>query len=222
MKIKAIITGATGMVGKGVLYECLEHPDVEEILTINRNSLNINHPKLKEIIHADFQNINPIKEKLNNYNACFFCMGVSSVGLSEEKFHHLTFDIVKEFADTLYPINPDLNFIYVSGTGTDSSEKGKVMWARVKGKTENYILNKGFRKAFMYRPGLIIPEKGIKSKTPLYNAIYVIFRPLFPLLKKFKGITTTGRLGRAMINTILNGSDKIHLKNEDINQVAGK
>ncbi len=222
MKIKAIITGTTGMVGKSVLLECLDRPDVESILVINRTSLGMTHPKLKEVLHSNFKDLSPIKEQLKDYNACFFCMGVSVVGLNEEQYSKITFDITRHFADVLHELNPDMVFNYVSGTGTDSTEKGRSMWARVKGKTENYILNKGFKDAYMFRPGAIIPEKGIKSKTGWYNFFYIISTPIFPMLKKLKSITTTTKLGQAMINSVLYNYPEKHLENKDINALAEK
>ncbi len=220
--MKVIITGTTGMIGKGVLYECLEHPKVESVLVINRNSLKIHHPKLKEIIHKDFTNLIPIKDELKGYDAIFHCMGVSVVGLNEEQYTKITFNVTKQFSDILFDLNPNMTFNYVSGTGTDSSEKGRSMWARVKGKTENYILNKGFKHAYMFRPGAIIPEKGIKSRTNWYKFMYIIFTPFFPSLKKSKNITTTTKIGFAMINSVLYGSPKLHPENRDINQLALK
>lgn len=220
MKIKAIITGATGMVGKAVLLECLDHPEVESVLLINRRSIEINHPKLKEVIHSDFYNLSSIKAELKGYNACFFCMGISSIGMDEDKYSKLTFDLTAHFADVLHELSPDMIFNYVSGTGSDSSEKGKTMWARVKGKTENYILNKDFKDAYMFRPNMIIPEKGIKSSTGWYNAIYVIMKPFFFILKNRKNITTTTKLGTAMINSILFPQDLKHLENMEINKMA--
>lgn len=215
-----IITGSTGMVGKGVLLECLEAPDIKYILVINRNPINLKHPKLKEIILGDFTLIEEKRESLKGYDACFFCMGVSSVGLSEEAFFNLTYKPVKAFADLLYSINQNLIFNYVSGTGTDSTEKGNTMWARVKGKTENEILYKGFKDAYAFRPGMIIPEKGIQSKTRLYNAIYIVLKPFFPLLAKSKNITTTSKLGKAMINTLRFPIANKFLENKDINQLS--
>lgn len=218
--MKVIITGATGMVGKAVLLECLESLEIESILVINRKSLNLSHPKLTEVIHKDFSNLNSIKNKMSDYDACFHCMGVSSIGLDEKKFHKLTFDISKEFADTLYKLNPDMIFNYVSGTNTDSTEKGPTMWARIKGKTENYILNKGFKDAYMFRAGAIIPEKGIKSSTRWYNILYVLAKPFFGLMRKSNNITTTTKLGQAMINSISKPQSLKHLENKDINDLA--
>ena len=170
---KVIITGSTGMVGKGVLLECLESPKNEKVLVINRSSLNNDHPKLKEELLSDFQQIDTIKDKLQVYDACFHCMGVSSAGKSEEEYHKLTFDITKSIVDACYAANVNMVLTYVSGAGTDSTEKVNTMWARVKGKTENYILNKGFKDAYMFRAGAIIPERGIKlSLKPLYTMPY--------------------------------------------------
>ncbi len=220
MSKKVIITGATGMVGKSILLECLEHNSIEKVLVINRKSLGLKHTKIKEIIHQDFNNLAPIKDQLADYDACFFGMGVSSIGLNEEQFSKLTFNIIKQFADTLYDINPNMVFNYVSGTKTDSTESGNIMWARVKGKTENYILNKGFKDAYMFRAGAIIPEKGIKSNTNWYQYLYVVMSPFFPLLKKMKNITTTTKLGKAMINSVLYPIDLKHLENIDINKLS--
>lgn len=218
--MKVIITGATGMVGKSALLECIEHSEVEKVLLVNRTSLGMNHPKVEELLLSDFKNIDKYKESLNGYDACFFCMGVSVLGLDESAYTNITYNITKAFADTLFDVNKNMVFNYVSGTGTDSTEKGKTMWARVKGRTENYVLNKGFKDAYMFRPGAIIPEKGIKSRTGWYNAIYVLTKPLFPLMKKSKNITTTTKLGQAMINSVLSPIKKKHLENIDINKLA--
>lgn len=222
MAKKVIITGASGMVGRGVLLECLESPLIETVLLVNRSSIGITHPKLKEVLLKDFTQIESLKNQLVGYDACFFCMGVSSIGMNEETFSKLTFDTAKAFADTLYALNPSMVFNYVSGTQTDSTEQGNVMWARVKGRTENWILNKGFKDAYAFRPGIILPEKGIKSKTGWYNLFYVVFRPFFPLLKKSKNITSTTNVGLAMINTLVKPCDKKHLENADINVLATK
>lgn len=218
--MKIIITGSTGMVGKGVMLECLDSSEVEKVLVVNRNSLDMKHPKLKEVILEDFTNFASIKDELVGYDACFHIMGVSSVGKSEEQFNELTFEVTKSLVDAAYEGSPNMVFNYVSGTGTDTSEKGRVMWARVKGKTENYVLNKGFKDAYMFRPGAIIPERGIKSRTGWYNAIYVIIRPFFGIMKKMKNVTTTTRIGSAMINSVYVNQDKKHLENADINILA--
>ena len=215
---KVIITGTTGMIGKGVLYECLDHPEITEVLVINRTSLGMQHAKLKEVLHKDFSDLCAIKETLQGYDACYFCLGVSVVGMNEEKYTNLTYNLTTHFAETV--INPNMTFIYVSGTGTDSTEQGRTMWARVKGRTENALLAMPFKKSYMFRPGMIIPLKGIKSGTGWYNAIYTILRPFFPLFLRSSNITDTTRIGIAMINVLLNGSDKTHLENKDINALA--
>ncbi|MEZ5017490.1 MAG: NAD-dependent epimerase/dehydratase family protein [Flavipsychrobacter sp.] len=218
MKLRVIITGTTGMVGKGVLYECLDSNNIEEVLIINRSTVGIKHPKLTEIIHKDFFDLSSVKKRLQGYDACFFCLGVSAVGMSEEQYTGLTYDLTIHFAETV--VSPNMTFLYVSGTGTDSTEKGRSMWARVKGKTENKLLSMPFKKAYMFRPGVILPKKGIQSKTRWYNTMYKITRPLFPLLEKLPSVTDTARVGKAMINVALHGSDKIHLENRDINNIA--
>jgi hypothetical protein len=215
-----IITGSTGMVGKGVLLECLESEHVDSVLVINRETVNVQHPKLKEIIHKNFYNLESIKHELKGYHACFYCLGISSVGMKEDEYATITFDITKHFADIMYEQSPNANFIYVSGAGTDSTEKGRIMWARVKGKTENMILNKGFQDAYAFRPGAILPVKGVKSKTGWYNFIYEIIKPINPILLKSKSVTTTSKIGLAMIDVVLNPQDLKHLENLDINRIA--
>jgi hypothetical protein len=222
MKINAVITGSTGMVGKGVLLECLDNSQIESVLVINRESVGIRHPKLKEIIHRNFSDLAAIRSQLTGYNACFFCLGISSAGLSERVYSEITFDLTIHFARNLVELNPDMTFCYISGAGTDSSEKGRVMWARVKGRTENALLNMGFKAAYMFRPGLIKPMRGIRSKTRLYNAVYVIIRPLFPLLKGIPGmITDTDILTRALIHVTASGYNKKVLETRDINLAGG-
>lgn len=214
---KVIITGSTGMVGKGVLLECLDHSEIEKVLIINRKSLEMQHPKLQEILLSDFLEIASIKDQLKAYDACFYCMGVSAIGMNEDAYHKITYSMTEAIAEVLYELNPNMVFNYVSGTGTDSTEQGNTMWARVKGKTENMVLNKGFKDAYAFRPGAILPEKGIKSSTGWYNAIYFIMRPFFPLMRKSKNRTSTTILGQAMINTLFHPQDLKHLENPDIN-----
>jgi uncharacterized protein YbjT (DUF2867 family) len=217
MKIKAIITGTTGMVGEGVLHECLLHPDVESVLVINRKSCEVKHPKLKEIILKDFFDLSSIKEQLAGYNACYFCAGVSSVGKKEEEYKHITYDLTLNFAKTLLKLNSDLTFCYVSGVGTDSTEKGRSMWARVKGKTENDLM-KLFKNAYMFRPGYIQPIKGLKN----YYKIYKVFMPFYAILKILfpKYVVTLEEIGKAMINVTLKGSDKKILECREIAELA--
>lgn len=217
--MKVLITGSTGMVGKGVLLECIEDERISEIVLINRKPIDINSEKITEVIVKDYGEL-VSGEIFDNLDGCFHCMGISSIGLSEEKFSIVTFDLTKILVDLVFERSPQCVFNYVSGTGTDSSEKGKTMWARVKGKTENYVLNKGFKDAYAFRPGAIVPEKGIKSSTGWYNAIYVITRPLFPLMKKVASITTTTRIGTAMINSIQVNQALKHLEGKDINELA--
>ncbi|MCP9768479.1 NAD-dependent epimerase/dehydratase family protein [Lacihabitans sp. LS3-19] len=220
MKYKVIITGSTGMVGKGVLLACLESDAILEVLVINRSAIDISNPKLKEVLLKDFTKTDSIKEQLKGYDACFHCMGVSSSGLNEANYTILTFEVTKSLVDTLLEINPKMTFNYVSGTGTDTSEKGRSMWARVKGKTENYILNKGFGASYMFRPGFIVPEKGIKSKTKLYRFFYAILKPFFGLIVKSKNVTTTTKLGIAMIASLNKKYEKTYLENQEINALA--
>ena len=217
-KIKAIITGTTGMVGEGVLHECLQHPDVESVLVINRKQCGVKHEKLKEILHKDFFDLDLLQDQLAGYNACYFCAGVSSVGKDEAEFTRLTYDLTLNFANTLLKLNHKMTFCYVSGTGTDSSEEGKSMWGRVKGKTENDLLKLPFKDAYMFRPGYIQPIKGLKNtKGP-----YKILSPFYPLWKLLfpKYIVRLEEIGQAMINATLVGSDKKALGCMDIVQLA--
>jgi hypothetical protein len=211
------------MVGKGVMLECLDHEKIDRVLTIGRNKLDIEHPKLEEILHGDFADFNPIKDKLSGYDACFFCMGVSSAGMKEEAYRHITYDYTLGLADILYELNPGMTFSYVSGQGTDSSEKGRIMWARVKGKTENDLLHKGFRQAYMFRPGIIIPLRGIKSRTKMYQFMYDYFLWLVRLIKALapNSTVTTTQIGLAMINSMLHGADQKILAPRDILKLAG-
>lgn len=220
MKLNVIITGSTGMVGKGVLLECIDSPDVESILVINRSPVDVMHPKVKEIIHKDFFDLGLVRDQLTGYNACFFCLGVSSVGMKEADYKRFTYDLTLGFAKVVLFLNPDMTFCYVSGAGTDSSEKGKSMWARVKGKTENDLLSLGFKAAYMFRPGYIHPMRGIRSKTPLYNAFYAVLKPMYGLLKRMpKYVTDNVTIGRAMIAVAKNGYSKGVLESLDINSI---
>jgi hypothetical protein len=218
MKIKAIITGSTGMVGEGVLHECLLSPEVESILVINRRPCGYKHPKLKEIIHSNFFDFSEVKERLDGFNACFFCLGVSSVGMNEEKYHRFTYDLTMSLANTLVSVNSEMVFCYVSGVGTDSSEKGRSMWARVKGKTENQLIKMPFRNAFMFRPGYIQPTKGLKNSYKIYK----LFAPLYPIWKTLfpKYVCTLREIGLAMINAANKGYDKKILEVTDIKTLA--
>ena len=216
--MKVIITGATGMVGKGVLLECLDHNAITEVLSIGRRSLNMEHPKLKELIHKDFSEFESVKSKLNGYDACYLNMGVSAVGLSEEEYHKLTYEYTLSLARVLLSLNPEMTITYVSGVGTDSTEKGRSMWARVKGKTENHLLALGFRQAYMFRPGMIIPLRGIKSSTRLYQFMYDYFMWLVKLIKFIapKSVVNTTEIGLAMINLSIGSYSKNILEPADI------
>jgi len=217
-----LITGSTGMVGKGVLLECLADPTIERVVVVNRSSVGIKHDKLTEVLHQNFHDISSIKREISNIDACFFCLGVSSFRMPEDTYHKLTYDLTIQFAETFKEVNPNAVFCYVSGVGTDSTEKGRSMWARVKGKTENKILSM-FDRAYMFRPGYIQPLKGIRSKTPLYDRLYLVFKPLYYILKHFpSSATNTENFGRAMIAVLQRGYDKQHLGNREINDLAKK
>lgn len=218
--MKVIITGSTGMVGRGVLLECLDDSRISQVLLVNRNPIDLKHPKIKEVLHSDFYNFEDLKETFKGFDACFHCMGVSSAGISNERFHGLTFEISEALFSTAYKANPNMVATYVSGEGTDSSEKGKIGWARIKGKTENMMLNMGFKDAYAFRPGIILPERGVKSKTRLYNLGYVLMRPFFPLLRKLKSVTTSINMGKAMINLLFEPQELKHLEGADINVAA--
>lgn len=218
----ALITGSTGMVGRAVLIECLESKSISKVIIINRKSIGFKHVKLNEIILSNIENLSNVKEEIGSIDACFHCMGVSVVGLNEDQYHKITVEYTKILVDIVYDLNPMAVFNYVSGAGSDSSEKGDTMWARVKGKAENYLLNKGFKDAYAFRPGAIIPEKGVKSKTPIYNILYVLSKPFYPWLKKMKSVTTSSNLGLAMINSIDFPQENKHLENPDITELAEK
>ncbi|WP_372755008.1 NAD-dependent epimerase/dehydratase family protein [Mariniflexile sp.] len=218
--MKVIITGSTGMVGRSTLNECLLNNKVKQVLIINRRPLGVSHPKLKEIIHTDFSDFSTLKNKLIDYDACFHCMGVSSLGKNEAEFSKFTYTITKSLADTCYDANRNMIFNYVSGSGTDFSEQGKIMWARVKGKTENYILNKGFKDAYCFRLGALIPEGDVGSGSSWYKYIYMVMKPFYPLMKKIKSVTTSSKFGKAMINSVHANQKLKHLEGIDINRMA--
>jgi uncharacterized protein YbjT (DUF2867 family) len=218
MKIKTIILGSTGMVGEGVLYKSLKHPAVESVLVINRRPCGVLHEKLTEIIHADFMDFSAIAEKLHGYDACFFCMGVSSLGIDAKTYQKITYDLTLHVARTLVRLNPDMTFCYVSGAGTDSSESGRSRWARVKGKTENDLMKLPFRGAYMFRPGYIQPIKGLKNTYKIYK----ILSPLYPILRRVftTYVCSLDEIGLAMINASLYGSNVKILENKDIAGLA--
>lgn len=218
--LHVIITGATGMVGEGVLHECLQNNDVAGVLVINRKPGGVVHPKLREIIHADFYDLNPIRDQLKGYDACFFCLGVSAIGKSEEEYYRMTYTLTLSFAGVLAEQNPGMTFCYISGSGTDSSEKGRAMWARVKGKTENDLMKLPFKKAYAFRPGYMQPTKGLRNTKPYYKFMswmYPFLRTVFPGM-----VSTLKELGDAMINTAVSGYSKPVLEVKDIVQMAHK
>jgi uncharacterized protein YbjT (DUF2867 family) len=221
-KMKVIITGATGMVGKGVLLECLDDNAVESVLCIGRNPLEQKHPKLQELIHTNFDDFSAINDELKGYDACFYCLGISAAGLNEKAYTTITYDYAMALAKRLLELNPNMTFNYVSGQGTDSSENGRIMWARVKGKTENNLLNFGFKQAYMFRPGGIIPLRGIKSRTKSYQFIYDYFMWLVKLIKLLapNSVVNTTQIGKAMINSIVHGYEKKILGPKDIIELA--
>lgn len=218
--MKVIITGSTGMVGKGVLIQCLEDNRIKKILLVNRTSIKLNNPKIKEIICDNFLNLADYEKDFIGYDACFHCMGISVVGSSDKYYKTTTYDITKIITDLVFKGNKNAVFNYVTGEGTDSSEKGPIRWARIKGKAENYILQKGFKDSYMFRAGIIIPEKGIKSRTKIYNLFYVLMRPVYPILKLLPFITTTSKLGNAMINTLFFNHKKKIINNIHINKIS--
>jgi len=215
--IKTIITGATGMVGEGVLHECLQHPNVEQVLVVNRKPCGVVHPKLKEVIHSDFFDLKPIESQLTGYDACFFCLGVSSVGMKEPEYYNLTYTLTLGFAETLARLNPEMTFEYISGASTDSTEKGSSMWARVKGKTEN-DLAKLFKKEYNFRPGYMHPTPGLKNTNKYYK--YITW--LYPIVKAIapNSVSTLKEMGIAMINAALYGYEKQVLEVKDIKELA--
>jgi len=219
-KIKVIITGATGMVGEGVMHECLLHPQVEAVLVINRRPCGVEHSKLKEIVHPDFFDLSSIEEQLKGYDACFFCLGVSSVGMKVEDYYKTTYTLTINLAETLSKLNSSMTFCYVSGAGTDSTEKGRSNWATVKGKTENDLMKLPFKQAFAFRPAFIKPTPGLKHTLSLYkyvNWLFPIGRALYP-----NGFCTLTEIGLAMINASINGYEKKIVTGRDIIILAAR
>lgn len=213
--LKIILTGATGMVGEGVLFECLENENVSEVLLVSRRHYDCAHPKVKELLVPDFRQLNGVAERLQGYDACFFCAGVSSVGMNEETYRNLTYDTTLSFAKTVLAQNPGLVFTYVSGSKTDSTEKGRLMWARVKGKTENDLMKLPFRGEYNFRPGAMLPFDGQKNWNKAYRFIAKILRALAP-----KSVLTMKEVGRAMIQVAQQVPPKQVLEIADIRALA--
>ncbi len=220
--MKVILFGATGMVGQGVLRECLLDPGVEHVLSVGRSATGQQHPKLKELVQADLMDLSRVEDTLTGYDACFFCLGVSAAGMSEQDYRRITYDLTLAAARTLSSRNPGMTFIYVSGMGTDSTEKGRAMWARVKGETENALLRLPFKAAYMFRPGFILPLHGVRSRTRLYRATYAVMRPLGPMLRALfpRHVMTTEQLGRAMLEAVRRGAPKHVLEAPDLVELS--
>jgi uncharacterized protein YbjT (DUF2867 family) len=220
--VKILLFGATGMIGQGVLRECLRDPDVRLVQTVGRTATSVQNPKLKEIVQPDLFQYAAIEQQLSGFDACFFCLGVASAGMKAADYYHLTYELTLAAAETLARLNSHVTFIYVSGSGTDSSERGRMRWARVKGKTENALLHLPFKAAYMFRPGFIQPLHGIQSRTPLYRFFYTLTGPVLPLLRRMlpNQILTTEQLGLAMLVAAKRGAPKPLLEARDIRALA--
>jgi uncharacterized protein YbjT (DUF2867 family) len=220
--MKVILFGATGMIGQGVLRECLLASDVEVVETMGREATGAQHPKVREVVHREMRDYSAIERELTGFDACFFCLGVSSAGMSEADYERVTYGITMAAAETLARLNPGMTFIYVSGQGTDSTEKGRAAWARIKGKTENALMKLRFKGAYMFRPGVIQPLYGVKSKTGWYRMMYIVARPLLtPLRMLFPAyILTTEQIGRAMLAVARQGAAKNILESADIARIS--
>jgi uncharacterized protein YbjT (DUF2867 family) len=219
--MNVLLFGATGMVGQGVLRECLLDLEVKLVQTIGRTATRRQHPKLREIEHRDLSRYDTLDDQLSGFDACFFCLGISSSGMKEDEYERVTYGITMAAAEPLSRLNPQMTFIYVSGAGTDSSERGRIMWARVKGKTENALLRLPFKAAYMFRPGIIEPLHGARSKTPAYRIGYTLMAPLLPLLRRVfpNFILTTEQIGLAMLAVAKRGAPKQVLESKDIRAV---
>jgi uncharacterized protein YbjT (DUF2867 family) len=219
--MRVLLFGATGMIGQGVLRECLLDPRVTKVLAVGRGGSGQTHPKLRDVVHPDFLDFTAIEGDLSGQDACFFCLGVTSAGLTEAAYQRITHDVTLAAATTLARLNPAMTFAYISGAGADSTEHGRIMWARVKGKTENALLRLPFRAVYLFRPGAIQPLHGITSRTRLYRVLYRVLGPLLPLLKALSpdSLTTTEQLGRAMIHAALGSAPSGVLEMQDINRL---
>jgi uncharacterized protein YbjT (DUF2867 family) len=216
--MRIIIFGATGMIGQGALRECLQDSEVEQVVSVVRADSAVHHEKLLQIIHTNFLDFSAVQDQFHNLDACLYCLGISSSGMNEADYSRITCDFALAAASTLLPLNPQMTFVYVSGAGSDSSEKGRVMWARVKGKTENALLSMPFRAAYIFRPGLIQPLAGITSKTPTYRLLYKYCGPLVSILRRVwpRYVTTTAELGQAMLAAAKDGTEKRVVETKEI------
>ena len=219
--MKIVIFGATGMVGQGVLRECLLAPDVEAVLAVGRSATGLRDAKLREMVVADLFDTRQYAGELAGFDACFFCLGVSSAGMTEASYTRLTYDLTMAVAEALVQINPAMTFVYISGKGTDSSERGSTMWARVKGRLENALLGLPFG-AYMFRPGFIMPLHGIRSKTRAYRILYAILKPVSPLLRWAfpRQVLTTEEVGLAMLTVARHGTTKRVLETGDLRELV--
>jgi uncharacterized protein YbjT (DUF2867 family) len=219
--VKAVLFGATGMIGQGVLRECVLDDGITEVLCVGRKASGSTAPKVRDLVHADLYDYSSVEQALTGYDACFFCLGVSSAGMTEAEYTHVTYELALAAAKTLVALNPSMTLCFISGQGTDSSERGRTMWARVKGKTENALLSLPFKSAYMFRPGAIQPLHGITSRTTSYRVLYAMLGPALPALRRaFPGfVTSTEVLGKAMIAVARKGFSKKVLESADINAV---
>jgi uncharacterized protein YbjT (DUF2867 family) len=220
--MNAVLFGATGMIGQGVLRECLLDPGVDRVLAVGRTPPPAGHPKLRALVHRDLLDFSTIADDLTGLDACFFCLGVSSAGMTEPDYRRVSYDIPLAAAEVLARRNPGMTFIFLSGAGADSTGRGRLMWARVKGQAENALLALPFRAAYVFRPAFVQPMHGARSRTALYRALYAVGAPLYPLWKRFlpKYVTTTEQMGRAMIAVARRGAPTRVLENADINAAA--
>lgn len=220
--MKVVLFGATGMLGSGALIECLGHPDVSHVLSVSRRPTGTVHGKLSEVLHEDFLDFSSLRHTFRAYDACFYCLGISSAGMSEESYRRITRDVTVAAATVLLEASPDLVMCFVSGTGTDSTEQGRVMWARVKGEAENRLREMPFGALWLFRPGYVQPMKGVRSRTRLYNAVYSTVGVLYPVLARVapRIVTTTEKVGLALIRAARDGAPTDLLENAAINELA--
>jgi uncharacterized protein YbjT (DUF2867 family) len=222
--MKILLFGATGMVGQGVLRECLAAPDVTLVQTVGRSATGVTHPKLREVTRPDLADLSSAAVELGGFDACFFCLGVSSFRMAEADYTRLTYDLTLGIARLLAPLNPGMTFVYVSGTGTDSTERGRIMWARVKGRTENALQHLGFRAVYLFRPGMIVPMHGERPRAAAYQWLFPVLGPALPLMRRFfpNSVVTTEIMGRAMLNVARYGYTSPVLEPRDINAAAAR
>ena len=220
--MKVVIFGATGMLGSGALIECLEHPQVTEVLAVGRRPTGLGHAKLEELVHGDFLDFMPVADRFAGCDACLYCLGISSVGLDEDAYRRITVDMTVAAAKALLHASPSMSFCFVSGAGTDATEQGRTMWARVKGEAENGVSEMPFRAVWLFRPGYVQPVKGVRSQTALYNAAYTAVGWLYPVLRRVapRSVTTTENVGLALIRAAREGAPVRILENADINELA--